>query len=1413
MPHMKFRLDRLQNIFALLIPLVALGLQLYFWSFIQPFVWFLFYPAVFFSSRIGGLSVGLASTLLSTVLVWYFFIPPRFSFAVLDPTLFVSIGLFNLMGVLFSLSHHHLRKANEKINRLYRETLQLDELKSQFFANVSHELRTPLTLILGPVAKRLDGDNLGHDERYELEVVQRNARLLHRHVTDLLDVSKLEAGRMELQYTQADLAQLAQVMASHFEALADTKAVSSRVAVPESLPAQIDVAKVRRILLNLLSNAFKFTPEGGTVEISVTAAGGQGIIRVGDSGPGVPADMREAVFEPFRQVEGSANRCYGGTGLGLAIVKQLAELHGGKAWVEDKLGGGARFCVSLPLLAPARTVVESATEMLDAQIDLQAVEELQILRPPAVPSQHRLADAPLVLVVEDNADMSAYISDILGLRYRVETACDGREGMDKALFRPPDLIISDIMMPRMSGAAMVEALRRHPQFRDIPIVIVTAKADDQLCVKLLKNGVQDYIAKPFAAEELLARVDNLLAERLRSRDLLRQSEERYRLIVENASEGIWLVDGENRTTFVNPAMARILGYTTVEMLGTPFEQYMPADEIDAWQGQLRLRRQGETTHYQRRLRRKDGSLCWCQVSSAPLLDTEGTFVGSLALKTDITEAKLAEQALHDQEVQMRTVLENVVDGIISIDSKGCICSFNKAAERIFGYRAEEVIGGNVSALMPAPDSGLHGGYLKRYEETGEARIIGIGREVEALHKSGQRIPIDLVVSEFHRRGERYFTGVVRDITERKRFLEELTRAKEAAETANRAKSQFLANMSHEIRTPMSAIMGMTELCLAANPDQRQHNYLLKIRNASDALLHVINDILDFSKIEAGKLDMLEEPFTLAGVCGGLVSLLGRKAQDKGLQLSVQVSSELAARSFLGDPQRLGQVLINLVGNAIKFSRQGQILLSLAVDAEEDGRVSLHFAVRDEGIGIPSEDQARLFQPFSQADASTTRNYGGTGLGLAISQRLVEMMGGRIWVDSVPGQGSTFHFTARFNTSDQALSLYPRHGASSVDAAALARLRGADILLVEDAEYNQEVMCELLKQAGFSVRLAVNGEDALRAVDEAIPDCVLMDCQMPVMDGFDATRRLRAQERCLKLPIIALTANAMAGDREQCLAAGMDGFVAKPVDIGELYAALVQWVRPQEGKTSALDRPYGRVSSQPLPSSPLRVGDWVHAPPLLDSSGLASPHLPAMAGIDAQMGLAQTGGNSPLYLKLLKKFRDSRANGMQAGFRQARRLGDWDTATRLAHTLKGTARTLGIRLLGDLAAHLEDAVRQGQPETITEWLSALEGELDCVLAELARLEDTPLEPVAIVASEQWRKLVADLDNLLQEQDTAAVECVALLERSMVGSEHQAEIGEIASAVAAYDFMAARARLRSLALALNFDDDNYSNSNTV
>ena len=497
-------------------------------------------------------------------------------------------------------------------------------------------------------------------------------------------------------------------------------------------------------------------------------------------------------------------------------------------------------------------------------------------------------------------------------------------------------------------------------------------------------------------------------------------------------------------------------------------------------------------------------------------------------------------------------------------------------------------------------------------------------------------------------------------------------------------------------------------------------------------------------------------------------------------MAAEVAPELAERAFLGDAQRLGQVLTNLVANAIKFSQRGRVLVSVVADPpagdRADTRVTLRFAVSDEGIGIAPHDQARLFEPFTQADASATRTYGGTGLGLAISRRLVELMGGGIWLESALGHGCTFTFTACFAPHTAApAALRPQR----LGRGALAQLGGADILLVEDAELNQEVMRELLEQAGLRVRLAVNGQEALRAVARAIPDCVLMDCQMPVMDGFEATRRLRAQAAYRDLPILALTANTMAGDREQCLAAGMNGFLAKPVDLGELYAALVQWVRPR-GATRTL-------SAAPETPRP-------------------DPALPELAGIDTATGLAQTGGQPAFFVTLLTRLRDSRADGFRERFGAAQGVGDWTTATRLAHSLKGGARTLGAAALGDLAAALEEATRHGQPEAIAQRLASLDGELERVLAGLARLDTTAAATPAPDPAGNWRhRLFRDLARLLADHDTAAIERVAGLERAMAGSEHASAANEIGRAIACYDFTRAHAGLCRLARALALPGD--------
>ncbi len=421
--------------------------------------------------------------------------------------------------------NREMRGANDELNHLYEKTRELDRLKTQFFANVSHELRTPLTLILGPVDRMLAAGSVDARWQRDLKSVARNARTLLCHVNDLLDLTKIEAGRMGLALAQVDLARVVRVVAAHFESHADERGISLTVDAPEGLTAIVDGEKVQRVLLNLLSNALRFTPDGGRVRCAARGDHERVVIEVADDGPGVPPDQRGVVFERFRQLEGGDTRRRGGTGLGLAIVREIVELHGGEVSVDQAPEGGARFIVSLPRGDVEASELRVETPRLDVDSVLPLDRERAAptsLGPCGDPS------LPRVLIAEDNPEMNRFLRESLADGWRVEAVFDGREGIDRAAANPPDLIVTDMMMPLVSGEELVRTLRANPALDSTPIVVLTARSDEALRLRALRSGAQDFITKPFSVEELRARLGNLLS--------MKRAEERVRRLGESLAE-------------------------------------------------------------------------------------------------------------------------------------------------------------------------------------------------------------------------------------------------------------------------------------------------------------------------------------------------------------------------------------------------------------------------------------------------------------------------------------------------------------------------------------------------------------------------------------------------------------------------------------------------------------------------------------------------------------------------------------------------------------------------------------------------------------------------------------------------------------------------------------------------------------
>jgi PAS domain S-box-containing protein len=1007
----------------------------------------------------------------------------------------------------------------------------------------------------------------------------------------------------------------------------------------------------------------------------------------------------------------------------------------------------------------------------------------------------------------------------------------------------------------------------------------------------------------------------------------KQAEEELKKLsqaVEQSPASVVITDLRGTIEYVNPKFCKVTGYTVEEAIGQN-PRILKSDHTPSavYQQLWKTIKAGYEWRGEFQNKKKNGELYWETAIISPLKAGDGSIAHYLAVKEDITERKLMEESIREKEARFRGYFEHSQVGMaVTSPTKGWV-EANGQLQQMLGYTLDELRQMTWAELTHPEDLEAD---AKQFERLLAAEIENYTLDKRFIRKDGEIVYTNLTVACI-----RAETGDVidvlasfQDITERKKMddalnerikeldeaqsamlnmMEDLDEEKSKAEEATRAKSDFLANMSHEIRTPMNAVIGMAHLALKTELTPKQQDYLNKIQSSANSLLGIINDILDFSKIEAGKLDMEAIEFDLLETMDNVANVITVKAQEKeNLEVLFYIDSQVP-NFLVGDSLRLNQILVNLGNNAVKFTEKGEIVLSTKIKETSDATVTLEFSVRDTGIGMTAEQQAKLFQAFSQADTSTTRKYGGTGLGLTISKRLVNMMGGEIWIESEAGQGTTFYFTADFGLgketvkkrfvpapdlrglkvlvvddnatsreilqdilesfsfevflaasgkealeeieradTDQpfelvvmdwkmpgmdgleasrriknhrklrkipAIVLVTAYGREEVmrqaddigldgfllkpvnssvmfdaimqalgkevqnvsrpsrkeetSAEDLHALSGARVLLVEDNEINQQVAQEILQGARLKVTVANNGQEGVDAVMQTQYDVILMDIQMPVMDGYTATRQIRNLKSEIRdVPIIAMTAHAMAGDEQKSLEAGMNGHVTKPIDPVQLFAALQKWIRPAAERATVPENLATSAGPQPIDTSAEPDHQRPHEDELPES----------LPGFDLSAGLSRLMGNKRLYRKLLVDF-GTKYTGTARELREALDANDFEQAHSLVHNLKGLAGNLEASDLQTSAVNLEKLVKgvkdiPPSAKELTSKFSDLENALNRALASVQTMlsptsagdGNGQLSAQAIVANTPEISK-DDIDRILEAADNGDFEALTAI----------------------------------------------------
>jgi two-component system sensor histidine kinase/response regulator len=729
---------------------------------------------------------------------------------------------------------------------------------------------------------------------------------------------------------------------------------------------------------------------------------------------------------------------------------------------------------------------------------------------------------------------------------------------------------------------------------------------------------------------------------------LRESEEKYRGLFESAGDFAYSTDLEGRFTAISETLLQATGYGRDELVS--IKQILSPDQLALAREMTAAKVSGSraTTRYELVITTRDGRPIPIEIVST-LVYREGKPVGVQGIGRDMAERKRAEELLRQSERTYRELMEQAAEAIFVADPQGrYYVDANQAACDLLGYVREELIGAEFNSIFHPED--VAKGSMRRAEMR-SGQIVHTRRRLR--RKDGSYVPVELSARML---SDGRLQALGRDISkwlERESVLQE---SHIKAEAASRAKSEFLANMSHEIRTPMNSVIGMARLALARETEPRQIGYLEKILMSGEHLLGIIDDILDFSKIEAGKIRIENTSFDLRAVLDSLANLMADKAIAKGLEFSVEVDPSLPA-ILQGDPLRLRQILLNFVDNAIKFTSRGSVNVRARREPDEQAGCAAFFEVVDTGIGLSQVEMAMLFRPFQQSDGSVTRKYGGTGLGLSISKRLVELMGGEAGVESAPGRGSRFWFRVRLDVGRPDGSQTSPHPVDRRDVQ--AAIRNARILLAENNVLNQQVAREFLEIAGCMVQVANNGYEVLDLLQKEHFDCVLMDIQMPLLDGMEATRQIRANQAFAAIPVIAVTANALEEERQRCMESGMNDFVTKPLRPEALYAVLAKW-----------------LSRQMLPLS---------VPERRKQARAEFPRRTAM--IDFAVLSDLVGGNPEKMRQMAHRFMESARDDMEK-VQLALERRDLNALKEMGHHIKSPAAMVGAADLAELCQQLE-----------------------------------------------------------------------------------------------------------------------------